>query len=361
MGTSLFAQFTQRHMPNWARVRRHPVIGLSIGSEAIAFVEFRNHQGRYVLNRWGYQPLDPQTMHNGRIQDRPALVEVLRALVEQYSLQRASVAMAVSGTSVMVKRIRVPKSHQQNLDEYLMWEGDQYIPYDLDEVYLDFSLRASSADVLGEEIDLLLVAAKCDTVDEHREVLEEVQLYPIICDVDPLAILNLAQMNKEVQAHHSYLVVNIQSTLMNIAVVGHGEPLLVRDVGLSSAEKQTFAGGEFRDMRRLGPSGDSQVSHIVDPSYSEKNNWSETVNELKRTVESARECQHDFHLEQIFLSGILDTSLELQEEISQSLMAPASRINLFAPFELGDRGALKSPVESIANVAGGLALRIHHG
>ncbi|MDT7043822.1 type IV pilus assembly protein PilM [Candidatus Nitronereus thalassa] len=362
MGTSLLAQVKQRFLPNWASARRHPVIGLSIGSEAIAFVEFRNHQGRFFVNRWGYQLLESQTLDNGRIKDRLSLKEGLRVLVEQYRLQGAHVAMAVSGASVIVKRIRVPRSHQQNLEEYFLWESAKFIPYDPDEVYLDFSLcSSSSTKVTSEEIDILLVAAKRETVDEHREVLEEVQLHPIICDVETLAILNLAQMNNEVQTYYSYLVVNIQNAVMNIAVVGQGEPLFVRDVCLSSAVGPFFTGGEFRDVRHLGLSGDSLENQVVAPSYCEKLNQAEIVNEVKRTVESARECQPNFHLERIFLSGPLGMNLELQEKISQSLMMPTSCINLFAPFNFGGRGVSKSTVESLANVAGGLGLRILHG
>jgi type IV pilus assembly protein PilM len=362
MGTSRLTQFCHAHLPNWARARKNPVIGLGIGSEAIAFVELGNRPGRPVVKRWGYQPLELQTLEHGKITDRSTLVKGLRSLVEQYQLQGASVAMAVSGTSVMVKRIQVPRAYQRNLEEYLMWESAQYIPYDPDDVYLDFSLCSSASSEPPEEvIDLLLAAAKRETVDERRDLLEDVNLHPVICDVETLAILNLAGMNKEVRAHHSYLMVNIQDAMMNVAVVGQGEPVLVRDVSVTSALSPTFAPGEFRDTSQLDRSNDPDIYDALEPALSEKMNWFEIISELKRTVEGAREIQPALHLERIFLSGPLASSLEFQEEISQSLKLPVSSINPLAFFEWSDSGAAVPPVGSLASIAGGMALRIQHG
>ena len=107
------------------------------------FVELQNRQGRYHVGRWGFEKLEPDVMEQGRIHNRPALVAALHSLVEKHKLKSASVAMGVSGASAMVKRIHVPKCRQRDLEEYLMWEGAHYIPYDPEDVYLDFSLCSS--------------------------------------------------------------------------------------------------------------------------------------------------------------------------------------------------------------------------
>jgi type IV pilus assembly protein PilM len=267
--------------------------------------------------------------------------------------------MAVSGVSVMVKRIPVPTRHHHDLDAYVMWEGAHYIPYDPDDVYLDYSVCSSLISVAtSEDRDLLLVAAKRDAVDERRDVLEEANLHPIICDVEALAFLNLVSLNAEVQTHRSYLVANLLDGMMSVAVVAQGEPLLVRDVSVPTFSHQHFY-DTSGDRNQFQGVDDLQGVQEKDFVLSEKVRWFEIVSELMRTVEGARELQPDLEIERVFLSGSFGSSPELVEELRQSLFIPISLIDPVASIGW-NRGSAR-PLASFAGVAGGLALRAEHG
>jgi type IV pilus assembly protein PilM len=338
------------------------MIGLDLGSHAITFVELQHRRGRDYVSRWGSEPLAPNVIEQGRITNRPSLIASLHAFVHKYSLNGASVAMAVNGASVMVKRIHVPTRHQHDLDAYLMWEGAHYISYDPDDVYLDFSV-CSSVVPLGpsEDMDLLLVVAKRDAVDERRDVLEEVNVHPVICDVEALAFLNLASLNTEVQTHSSYLLANLDDGIMNVVVVAQGEPLLLRDVSVPSFSNQGVAYGTSEDLGQLQWFHEVQAFQETDSSLSEKMSRFEIVSELKRTVEGARELQPDLDIEYVFLGGSGWGSSQLLEELRQALMLPLSLIDPVASLE-GSRGRRSTrPLAPFAGVAGGLALRVQHG
>ena len=339
----------------WVGTRQDPIIGLDLGSEAITFVECRRQQGRWRLARWGFHKIDSQILQQGRIKNRPALVQTLHAFVEQFRLRAASVAMAVNGASVIVKRIQVPRHHQHDLDQYLLWEAPQYIPYDPEDVYVDCALRPSLFPISSsEDLELLLVASKREAVDERREVLEEVNLRPVICDVEALAIHNITGRHREVRTQNAYLLVHIQRGLINVIVVAKGEPLLVRDVDFSPISGQSFTN---KPSDRRSPShwsDDVQSSSEDDTFLFEELIRFEMVSELNRTVEGAQELLHELNLEKIFLCSNFQISDVLIEEIKQSLSIPVSLIDPFESFEWNQDGVSPSP---LAGVAGGLALR----
>jgi len=331
-------------------------------SQAITFVEFRNRQGRQYLKQWGFEKLATNIVQDGRIKNRSALLSVLTPFVGKYKLRGASVAMGINGASVMVKRISIPRCHQHDLDEYVMWEAPQYIPYDPEDVYLDFSQCSSR--VLGatdEDMDLLLVAAKREAVDERRDVLEAAKLRPVICDVDGLAFLNWTSMNELVQYHRTYLVAHFRERMMNVAVVVQGEPLLVRDVSFSSVSNQ--------DVETMIPTGIAPVSwgngeqsaYDIESSQSEKMLWLEILSELKRTVEGTREMLPALDIEKVFLAGHLAENFGLQEELRQGLSIPVCLLTSTSPLKVNETKGGGQLLAPFAHMAEGLALRALQG
>ncbi len=348
MPPSRFVSFFRNPWTIWPWSQPNRKIGLDMDSQAMTFVECRNRQGHPYVKQWGFEKLDSNIIQDGRIANKTALVSSLTAFVEKYKLRGASVAMGVNGTSVMVKRISVARSHQEDLEEYVMWEGPQYIPHDPEEVYLDYSrcgVRATGEN--AGDVDLLLVAAKREAVDERREVLEAAQLRPVICDVEGLAFLNWTSLNDVVQRHKTYLVANVRERVMNVAVMVQGEPLLVRDVHFSSVGNQEL--GNIISGDNCESSGLEKMLRL------------EIHSEIKRTMEGAKEILPDLDIETVFLAGGLAPSLVLQEELRNNLSTP---ITLLAPsLSFGLNGAANGtqPLPPSAHIAEGLALRALHG
>ena len=361
MPTSRLVSFFQNPRTTWPWSGPNLNIGLDMDSQAITFVEFGKRKGRPYLKQWGFEFLESNIIQDGRIKNKVALVSVLTAFVEKYKLRGACVAMGVNGASVMVKRISVSKGHQGDLDDYVMWEGPHYIPYDSEEVYLDYSRCASPA--IGEtagDVDLLLVAAKREAVDERREVLEAAQLRPVICDVEGLAFLNWASLNDVVQHHKTSLFANLREEMMNVAVMVQGEPLLVRDVNFSSGVNQDLANKVSTDTRRVLGRNFEAPAFDNNPSPSEKTLWLEIQSELKRTIEGAREILPDLDIEKVFLGGRLAQSFGLQEELRQHVSIPVCPLGT-VPMELSRAKGRSQSLPPFAHIAEGLALRALHG
>lgn len=361
MLTSRPASFFHYSKTVWPWSKPNLTIGLDLDSQAITFVDLRERRGQHFVNQWGIEQLAPKIIQDGRIKNRGALVSVLTALVEKYSLRGASVAMGVNGASVMVKRISVSQCHQHDLDEYVMWEAPQYIPYDPEDVYLDFS-RCSSR-VLGEteDMDLLLVAAKREAVDERREVLEAAQLRPVICDIEGLAFLNWTSMSELVQQHQTYLMANLRESMMNVAMVVQGEPLLVRDVTYSSVSNHDVANMISSDHAQSSWGNSGQRTYAREPSHIENMLWLEILSELKRTIEGAREILPVLDIEQVFLAGHLAESFGLQEELRHGLSIPVCHLPPTTPLKLSKTKARAQALPPMAHIAEGLALRALQG
>lgn len=361
MPTSRPASFFQYPKIVWPWSKPNLTIGLDLDSQAITFVDLREAQGQHFVSQWGIERLAPNVIQDGRIKNRGALISVLTALVEKNNLRGASVAMGVNGASVMVKRISVSQCHQHELDEYVMWEAPQYIPYDPEDVYLDFS--PCSSRVLGEteDMDLLLVAAKREAVDERREVLEAVQLRPVICDIEGLAFLNWTSMIEVVQQHKTYLMANLRESMMNVVMVVQGEPLLVRDVTYSSVSDQDIVNMNSSDHAQTSWGNSGQRASDHESSHIENLFRFEILSELKRTIEGAREILPSLDIEQVFLAGHLAESLGLQEELRHGLSISVCHLTPATSLKQSKTQERAQALSPIAYIAEGLALRALQG
>ena len=362
MPTSRLTSFFHSPRTIWPWLQPNQKIGLDLDSHAITFVDIREKMGQPYVEQWGFEKLGANIVQNGRIHNKAALVSALTFFVEKYKFEGANVAMGVNGASVMVKRISVPRCHQHDLDNYVMWEAPQYIPYDPEDVYLDFSRCSTS--FLGEtkeDLDILLIAAKREAVDERRDVLEAVRLQPMICDVEALAFLNWISMNEMVPHHSAYLVANLRDRMMNVSVLVQGEPLLVRDVNFSSVTIPNEAVTVFNIHDQVFWSNDEQSTFRHEPSPSEKMVWLEILSELKRTVEGAKEMVPDLEIEQVFLAGSLAQCIGLQEELCQGLSIPVHAIGLSSPLKFSKAKVGSQPLAPYTHIAEGLALRAFHG
>ena len=182
-----------------------------------------------------------------------------------------------------------------------MWEGPKYIPYDPDEVYLDFSLRPSILPTsTSKDLELLLVASKREAVDERKDVLENVNLNPVICDVEALAILNMVSLNNDVQTHQTYCLANIHGDMLNVAVVVKGEVLLLRDVNISSDSKRISTDSPLGYGNFVPMWEDNSTPHKEDMVLSHEEIRKNILSELKRTMEGAWELLPDLNPEIMF-------------------------------------------------------------
>jgi type IV pilus assembly protein PilM len=130
------------------------------------------------LKHFGMIPLPPEAIVDGAFMDSATIVESIRSLVEGLKIKTRNVAVSISGHSVIIKKINVPAMSEVQLEESIRWEAEQYIPFDIEDVNLDFQILDEPAG--QDQMAVLLVAAKKDMINDYTVVIEEAGLHPVI-------------------------------------------------------------------------------------------------------------------------------------------------------------------------------------
>ena len=165
---------------------KRQLVGLDIGSSAIKLVQLRESKGRYYLQKFGMKPLEPEVIVDGTVMDEARVVSAIRELFDEANVKNKQVAVSISGHAVIVKKISLPPMPDEELEGQVKLAAEQYIPFDINEVNIDFHVLP--ADVSGEgqgEMSIILVAAKKDKINELTELVKGAGLMPMVMDVDP--------------------------------------------------------------------------------------------------------------------------------------------------------------------------------
>jgi type IV pilus assembly protein PilM len=209
--------------------RKANLVGIDIGSSSIKVVELeRTKEGNLRLVRFVREPLLSEAIVDSEIIDRQAVVEAIQNVFEEHKIQSRTVATAVSGRAVIVKKIWMDRLEEEDAREAILWEAEQHIPYDIHDVTLDFQILRSEE---GEkQMEVLLVAAKKDMVHQHADILREAGLEPAVIDVDAFAVQNAVASNYDIDPSEVVAICDIGSEESNLNIVRNNMPLYTKDL-----------------------------------------------------------------------------------------------------------------------------------
>src|SRR5881394_2658054 len=203
-------------------------VGLDIGSSSVKVVQLKETSKGYQLVNFGIEPLPPQTIVDGAIMNQAAVVDAIKQLKLALKLKAREVATAISGHSVIIKKIKVPPMSPEELEEQIPWEAEHHIPFSKDDVEIDHQL-VSTQNSQGQ-MELLLVAAKKEVVSDYTMVIREAKLLPTVMDVAAFTIQNAFEVNYEANADEAVALINVGAALSNINIVAGGTSAFTRDV-----------------------------------------------------------------------------------------------------------------------------------
>ena len=143
-----------------------------------------------------------------------------------------SVVIGISGNTVIVKKISLPEMCSEELEESIHWEAEQYIPFDIEDVNLDFQIIESAAPAEEGRMDVILVAAKKEKVDESVSLVVQSGLQPMVVDLEAFALQNAFEVNYELEPGKSIALIDIGAGVMNINVIGDGVSVFTRDISI---------------------------------------------------------------------------------------------------------------------------------
>ena len=202
-------------------------IALDIGSTFIKLVQLKGSNKNYQLVKFGMVPLPPEVIVEGAVMDAGRVVEAIRELLVSQKVTTKEVVISVSGSSVIIKRVSIADMTDEELAESIKWEAEQYIPFSIDDVNVDFQ-KLGAGSVEGQA-DVLLVAVKKDKINDYVNLVKEAGLEPVVMDVDAFALANMYELNYSIEEGTTALL-NIGASVMNINILRDGVSIFTRDI-----------------------------------------------------------------------------------------------------------------------------------
>ncbi len=341
------------------------IVGLDIGSSSVKVVELVGRNKGYELQHVGIAPLPPEAIVQGAFLNSGAIVDAIQQAMDTSGIKNKSVATAVSGHSVIVKKISLPAMTRDELEESIRWEAEQYIPFDINEVNLDFQIL-ETGEVEGQ-MDVLLVAAKKDLIDDYVQVISEAGLTPSVIDVAAFAVENAYEANYDVNPDEVVALVNIGAQVVNINILTQGIPAFTRDVSTGGnvyteeIQKALSVSWEEAERLKIG-GGPGEESQEVVPQEVEKamRSVSETVlGEINRSLDFFAATAAEARIGKILLSGGgarvsgLDAAFQGKTNLPVEMFNPIARV---VPSSSCDQAYLDDVAPSLG-VSVGLAMR----
>src|SRR5213596_1715819 len=203
-------------------------VGLDIGSGIIKLVVIDHGGSEAELTKVATTEVAADAIVEGEVMDPGLVSEAIRGLFAAAGVKQKSVVTAVGGRDVIVKKIQMDRMKEADAREVIRWEAEQHVPFDMDNVELDFQILDPEAE--GLQMTVLLVAAKRELVEHKLALLSDIGLEASIIDVDAFALHNAFEVNYPEAMRGVVGLVNIGHETTNINILDEGVPVLTRDI-----------------------------------------------------------------------------------------------------------------------------------
>jgi len=312
------------------RKHKKQVVGCDIGSSAIKLVELKPlKNGEFQLVHAATAELSPEAIVDGAIMDSSLVVEALSHLISENNIKNPNFGTSLSGHSVIIKRIQLPSMTEAELAESIQWEAEQYVPFDINDVNLDYVVLDAGG---GDAMDVLLVAVKKDRIADYTSVIVQAGKQPVLVDVDVFSLQNAYEVNYGVPTE-TVALVNVGASVMNINVLHNGSSIFWRDVA---------AGGNLYTeaiQRELNLARDDAVRLKMGERVGEQsiqnilgilNSVSEDLAaELQKTIDFFVATSSVDRLDKLVLAGGGAQVLNLDEVLKERFQVPVEVMNPF--------------------------------
>ena len=338
------------------------MVGLDVGSSSIKAVELRKTRAGIEVAHLGLEPLASDIVVDSMIVDSGTVSSAISKLFNENEIKTKAVATAVSGHSVIVKKISLPSMSDQELAETIEKEAASHIPFDLADVSLDYQIL--SEEVGSPQMDVLLVAVKKDKILNYTNVLSMAGRSTTIVDIDALALQNCYEYNYQPAPGQVVALLNLGASVMNINIVKGTTPLFPRDVSVGghqytdSLQKELDLNFEDAEKLKLGEKVGTVSEDAKAPILQQVTEI--IVLEIQKTFDFFRASSAGEHIEKIYLAGGSSKVPGLVDALRQEFSLPVEIFNPFQKIGLPTEGPGVQLIEQNAGqmaVAVGLALR----
>ena len=344
--------------------KKKDVVALDIGSSSIKLVEISESKRGYNLTNFGMAELHPETIVDGAIMDTAAVVDAIQSLVTGLKIKVRDVVTSVSGNAVRIQKITLPTMSQDELEESIQWEAEQYIPFDISDVNIDFQILDTLDDGSGQ-MEVILAAAKKDIINEYVAVISEAGLNVAIVDVDSFALENMYDVNYQFDTGDVIALVNIGASLTNINIIKNGISAFTRDISsggnqyTEELQKRFSISYDEAESLKLGKGGKDlprdEVIKVINQVSGEI-----VSAEIQKTIDYFLSQGTSDSVNKIYLSGGTSKTSGLSKTIQDKSGITTELVNPFANIDFNEKLFDAAYIQDIAPfgaIGVGLAIR----
>jgi len=343
--------------------RAKTLVGLDIGSSAVKAVELKASGKTYKVTAFGAESIPPDSIVDGAIIDGAAVADAIKRLFESRKIQTSDVAASLSGNAVIVKKITLPVMTETELTESIYWEAEQYIPFDIQDVNLDYQILDAGDAMAGKStMDVLLVAAKKEKIADYTGVIAQAGRSAVVVDVDAFALQNAFEVNYGIEPGQVVVLLNAGASATNINILQGDQSVFTRDISIGgnayteALQKELNLPYEQADQLKRGEPVDGVTFEDARPvlrAVSEN-----VMLEIQKTFDFFKATASSDRIDRIVVSGGASRAEGFLETLGERFDAP---VELFDPFRRVAFDAKRFQVDDVDDVARTAAVAVGLG
>lgn len=345
--------------------KKKGLVGLDIGSSAVKAVELKaggKGGAEYQLLNLGIEALPPEAIVDGAIMDSGSVIDAIQRVFTSQKIKTGDVATSISGNAVIVKKISLPQMTPDELAESIHWEAEQYIPFDIQDVAIDYEILEGGGS--GGNMDVLLVAVKKDKISDYTSAISQAGKSCAIVDVDVFALQNCYEVNYGVDPGRVVGLLNVGASIMNINILKGATSIFNRDIAVGGNQYtdaiQKDLNLSFDQAEALKKGGRVEGAapenlHPILQAVSEN-----IALEIQKTFDFFKATSSEDRIDRIFLSGGTAKVHGLRDLLAERFDAAVELMNPFNNVTYNPRDFdpdFIAEVGPAAAIAVGLAVR----
>jgi len=335
--------------------------GLDIGSGSIKAAEIVETKKGRMLKQFAMIEISPGIIEEGVIKNHEAAAKAIGDLFKNNDLREQNVAISIGGYSVIVKKISVQTMTEKELQETIQFEAEQYIPFDISDVNLDFQILGE-VEQNPDQMDVLLVAAKKEMIDDYIGLIQLAGLNPCLIDVDAFALQNIFEMNYEAE-EEGVALIDIGASKTSLNFLKGTSSVFMRDVSLGCGQINekivSLIDCTLEEAEEIKKSDQSERVSRDDLREIVASVVSDWCAEIRRALDFFYSTYPDDHIKKIVLSGGGANIKEFRDLLSSEISTDVEMINPFKSLEISDRldASYLERIAPQAAICMGLAIR----
>ncbi len=342
--------------------KKDNLVGLDIGSRSLKAAEISESKRGRELKRFGITEIAHGAIEDGTINDPELVAESIRQLFKAYNIKERNVAISIGGYSVIVKKIAVQTMDEEQLQETIHFEAEQYIPFDISDVNLDFQILGDN-ETNPNQMNVFLVAAKKEMVNDYVSLANLAGLNPCIVDVEAFALQNTFEANYDT-AGDNVALIDIGASKISLNILKGNNSVFMRDVSLGCLQINqkiiSLIDCSYDEAEQLKYGGDSERLSDEDLKGIVSSVVADWCTEIRRALDFFYSTYPDDQIKRIILSGGGANIAEFRELLAVEASAEVETINPFRNIYVDDNRFDPDFIKQIgpqAAITAGLALR----